>query len=274
MAAVLMCACNATGDDIELALTDAAQAERVCTCDYQTVWISFVCNRSWVAKTSADWVELDPTRGSKGEDLSIAAVVSQNKGSEYRVAEITIEAGDRILVITLSQEPVIQYVLQENFNRPGLILEEDLPSGWYSLDDDNDGNGWRCYKDPETEETFAYSASYVEFSGTALHPDNWMVTPRFVLRNKGFKIKWDSKSDDPEYPGDKYQVWVAGYEDGGELQLYQKICEEETTESTELTHHEVSLDLYTDITICIAFRHYDSVGKSRVLITNVEVSNK
>ena len=270
----ILCSCNINGDDIELSLVNPEQMESSCSSDYQTVWITFDCNRSWTAAASADWIELEPSSGQKGEGLSLGAVVSGNTDTEYRTAEITITAGEKTLVVTLRQAPVFKDFIWENFDADDLLLEGEIPSGWHNIDEDADGHCWRVYKDPETEVAFAYSTSYIEGTDRALTPDNWLTSPRFVLRGKGFKVKWDAMGSDPEYLGDKYQVWVAAYQDGSPLVLYEKICEEETVSATELTHHEFNLDLYVDLTICIAFRHFDSVGRSRVLITNVEVSNR
>ena len=273
-AAALLCACNPTGDDIELALTNPDQAEIKSSCDARNIWIDFDCNRSWKASATEDWIEIDPEKGPRGEGQSLKLKLAANGTYQYRTAEVTIEAGDRNLVVKVTQEPILKYYIQENFNRESLLVEEDLPSGWYSIDADGDGYGWRCVRDSETDETFAYSASFLEDRDKALRPENWMVTPRFVIRDKGFSVKWDVKGSDADYLGDKYQVWVATYENGGNLVLYQKICEEVTTSATELKHHEYNLDLYTDLTICIAFKHLESYNLSSVLITNIEVSNK
>jgi len=101
-----------------------------------------------------------------------------------------------------------------------------------------------------------------------------MVTPRFTLPSKGYFLRWESLAYDTEYPGDKYQVFTARYIDG-ELELLIKVYEGQTSASEEPEKHVVSLDDYDDIgNLCIAFRHYDSKGLGRVLITNVEVSNR
>ena len=125
----------------------------------------------------------------------------------------------------------------------------------------------------ETEQAFAFSASYYDLTGKTLSPDNVMVTPTFKVPSKGFMLRWDARGNDPEYLGDKYQVWIAAVVDNA-VQLGIQVCEEATTSATELTHHEISLDDYDGAKFCIAFRHYDSTDLARVLITNVEVSNR
>jgi len=268
-----LCACEPMGDDVELALVDAAQQECKCTCDHQTIRVAFDCNRSWKASSPQDWIELEPEKGEAGQGQYLAVGVAANTSLQYRSAEVSITAGDRVLTFSVTQEPVLTYLVKENFNDRDYWAEKDLPKGWYSIDSDADGYGWRCCRNNDWDEAYAYSTSYDEDRDMARHPDNWMVTPRFVIRETGFSVKWDSKTSDPEYPGDKYEVWVATYEDGEPLVLKEKLCEEETADTTLLTHHVYNLDKYVDVRICIAFRHYDSSGLARVLITNIEVSN-
>ena len=265
-------ACQPMGDNVELALVDAAQAECKCTCERQTIRVAFDCNRSWKAECAEEWIEINPVKGSEGEGQYLAVVVAENRTLQYRTAQVNITAGDQVLAFKVVQEPVLTYLVKENFNDTEYWQEKDLPSGWYSIDSDGDTYGWRCCRDDETEEAFAYSSSYDEDRDIARNPDNWMVTPRFTVRETGFSVKWDCKTSDPEYPGDKCEVWVATYEDGYSLVLQEKLCVMEAT--ADLTHYEYNLDRYTDFRICIAFHHCDSHGLSRVLITNVEVSNR
>lgn len=276
MGAVLaLCACQPMGDDVVLELVADDPSALLYTCDHQTVKLKMDCNRSWKASCSEDWMEIETAKGSEGDDQLFKFILYANPDYTYRTGEIVIKAGDRSLVLTVTQEPEIIYMIKENFDDDNLIVEKALPYGWTSVDKDNDGFGWKCCRDSETEETFAYSCSYEYYLGRTLSPNNLMVTPSFRLPAPGFSIKWDSRSSDADYLGDKYQVYVAR---SGEFDVpiisSAVLCEEVTTSATELTHHEFSLDMYDQIDICVVFRHFDSKGLSRVLITNVEVSNR
>lgn len=267
-----MYSCGPMGDDVELALTSEDPAQLVYTCERQTVRLKMDCNRSWKASCSEEWIEIDTSKGSEGDAQNFIFILYANPNYSYRTGEIVIKAGDRDLVLTVTQEPEIKYCIKENFDSEDLIIEDDLPQRWKSIDADGDGFGWRCYRDPETEETFAYSYSYHEDLHRILTPDNWMTTPKFVVPSTGFNIRWDVRGSDADYLGDKYQVYVAN--DGTHLIPLELICEEETTSATQLTHHCVSLDKYVGTPVCIAFRHYESTDLARLLITNVEVSNR
>ncbi|MBR5035048.1 MAG: choice-of-anchor J domain-containing protein [Bacteroidales bacterium] len=271
-AAFAMCSCQPTGDDIVLELVKDDPSALLYTCDRQTVKIKMNSNRSWKASCTEEWIEIETTKGSDGEDQLFRFILFANPGYTYRTGEIVIKAGDRNLVLTVTQEPEIQYLVKENFNDDNLLVEKALPSGWTSIDLDKDGFGWRCWRNEETEQAYAYSASYDSYDGD-LSPDNYMLTPIFRIPAQGFYVRWDAMGSDAEYLGDKYEVWVAAYKSDSPLVYLKKLCEEVTESATELTHHEYMLDDYVDISLCIVFRHFDSVGRSRVLITNVEITN-
>ena len=272
-----LCACQPMGDDITLALVNADPDALLYTYERQTVKLKMDCNRSWKASCSEEWIALEETRGSEGEAQVFIFVLSSNPDYTYRTGTIVITAGDRDLVLTVTQEPEIKYYLKENFDDSDLIVEDDLPKGWRSIDADGDGFGWRRYRDPETEETYAYSCSFQEDFQRVLTPDNWMVTPKISLPGKGFCISWDVRGSDAGYLGDNYQVYVANLVtlSDGDVRLLplELLFEEKTISATKLTHHSFSLDSYAGMTVCIAFRHYDSTKLARVLITNVEVTN-
>lgn len=268
----LLSACI-SAEDTEIALSDQDPDNLVYNCDRQTVVLRIDCNRSWKASASEDWIEIKEASGKAGSSQKLAMTLSSNTTTAYRSAEVTIAAGKKTLVLTLTQAPEIIYFVNEKFDVYNLIEEAELPERWLTIDNDGDGFVWRCLK-VDDDHTYAYSASYLDYLGRSYSPDNYMVTPRFTLPSKGYFLRWESLAYDTEYPGDKYQVFTARYIDG-ELELLIKVYEGQTSASEEPEKHVVSLDDYDDIgSLCIAFRHYDSKGLGRVLITNVEVSNR
>ena len=278
VALVMLCACQPSLEDTVLELTNP-ESEESYTYERQEGWFKFNCNRTWKASCSEPWLELETTRGSAGDGQWVDFMLARNEGYHYREAVVTITAGKAVLEVVVRQAPNIVYYLNENFDSSDLLVEADLTSGWVgeqnsTLDIDGDGFGWRRWRDPDTELTYAYSCSYMESLYRALKPDNWMVSPRFTVPETGFSLRWDSKGSNAEYLGDKYEVYIASYKDGEALQLIEKICDEVTTSAEELTHHQFNLDEYVDYRICVAFHHYDSYDLAKVLITNVEVSNR
>ena len=276
MAALIftLCACQPSGDDIVLELIKEDPNALLYTFEHQKVNLGLACNRSWRASCYEDWIELETVKGSDGEGQWFTFTLASNPEYSYRTGEIVIKAGDKDLVLTVTQEPDFWYLVKENFDSRNLVLEEDLPSGWSTYDYDGDGFKWRCFRDPETEETFAYSASYDEYDGE-MTPYNIMVSPSFNAPSKDFFVKWDCRASDADYTGDKYKVYIAQEGDFMHPIISSAVlCEEVTTSATELTHHVYSLEQFEGIDLCLVFVHFDSKGLSRVLITNVEVSNK
>ena len=278
-ALTLMCSCQPSLDDTVLELTDPDVPTGVYTCDAQEGFVLINCNRTWTAKCSDDWLRLGTKRGGSDLGQPIKFYMQANNSYFYRNTKITIKAGGATLEFEVVQMPDIRYLLKEDFSIDESMEEDNLPSGWYgdggsALDIDGDGYGWRCWRDPETDLTYAFSMSYYESRGRALSPDNWMTSPRFVVPEAGFWLRWDAKCNDPEFTGDKYEVYIADYNDGEALELLNKVCEEVTTSADELTSHKVSLDEYAGRRICVAFHHFDSYNIDRVMITNVEVSNR
>lgn len=276
---VMLCACQPSLEDTVLELTDPDSEAYVYTCDRQAGDVQINCNRTWKASCSEPWLVLSETRGSAGDGQWIDFMLAGNEGYQYRDAVVTVTAGKAVLEIVVHQAPKIVYFVNENFDSSDLVLEASLPDGWSgdentAFDVDGDGFGWRRWRDPATDLTYAYSCSYQEQLFRALRPDNWMVTPRFTVPEAGFSIRWDSKGSDAEYLGDKYEVYVASYRKGDTPELLKKLCEETTTSAETLTSHQFSMDDYVGERICIAFHHFDSYNLARVLITNVEVSNR
>ncbi len=273
-ALISLAACQPSLEDTELTLTDPSQEETTYTCSKQYANITFDCNRSWKASTAADWIDIETSKGSSGEALTLKLKLSANKGYVYRTEQVTISAGKAVLTVKVTQEPEIVYLLNENFDRTSLLVEEELPSGWNTIDNDGDGYAWRCCRDT-LNQTYAYSESYDEYLGKVRTPDNVMATPLFEVPSDGFYAKWDVKSSASadKFLGDKYEVWICTIS-GNTLYYGKKICEEVTASATELTHHEYCLDEFKGIPICLAFRHYDSTDLSRVLVTNIQVTNK
>ena len=275
----LACSCVPREEDTTLELVNGSEETMEFNHFRQTASFNINSSLSWKAVSSQDWLVIETAKGSNGEGVPVKFILSNNPDYGYRTAEITVTAGRATLVVTVVQEPEIRYIINENFDSEGLLLESNLPAGWFgdngsALDVDGDGYCWRCWRDPETSLTYAYSMSYYEDRSKALNPDNWMTSPRFTIPAAGFSLRWDAKGYDPEYLGDKYEVYIATYTDGQPLELIKQVCEEVTTSAEELTPHLVSLDDYVDTRICIAFHHFDCTDLSRVLITNVEVSNR
>lgn len=139
-------------------------------------------------------------------------------------------------------------------------FENDL-SAWTLYDEDGDGNDWRNV-DVSGSEITAHGGTHVGAShsylnGSALTPDNWMVTTNAItVPGTGFVLTWYDASQDPSWPEEKYSVYVsttgntvADFTDDPVFTI--------TLSTNEWTMRTVDFSAYAGQQIYIAFRHYD-----------------
>ena len=94
-----------------------------------------------------------------------------------------------------------------------------LPEGWTTIDADGDGYNWVL--DTETESAYGYDQSNAGFNGShmilsgsyhktagALHPDNYLVSPKVTLRS-GSTFSFWAGAQDYQYPAEHFGVFVS-----------------------------------------------------------------
>ena len=137
----------------------------------------------------------------------------------------------------------------------GVTFENgELPNGWTTIDADNDGYNW------EVENARSHSGSYCVISAsydnpteTALHPDNWLVSPEVTL---GGSMTFWARGQDPNYASEHFAVYVSqgGIDLSEFTQVYPKSGEEITT--GEYVQHTVDLSAYSGKGY-VAIRHFN-----------------
>ena len=94
-----------------------------------------------------------------------------------------------------------------------------LPEGWTTIDADGDGHNWVL--DTECESAYGYNQSNAGFNGGhmilsgsyhktdgALHPDNYLVSPKVTLRS-GSTFSFWAGAQDYKYPAEHFGVFVS-----------------------------------------------------------------
>ena len=94
-----------------------------------------------------------------------------------------------------------------------------LPEGWTTIDADGDGHNWVL--DTECESAYGYNQSNAGFNGGhmilsgsyhktdgALHPDNYLVSPKVTLRS-GSTFSFWAGAQDYNYPAEHFGVCVS-----------------------------------------------------------------
>ena len=143
------------------------------------------------------------------------------------------------------------------------LEESALPEGWTSIDSDGDGNGWYSIN----QESFApychsgqglvTSASY---SGSALTPDNWLVTPQIALQ--GTMRVW-LRAQDPSYAAEHYAIYLSTT--GNEVADFTTTLVEESSDLSG-DYLEITADLssYNGQLGYIAIRHFNCTDMFRI----------
>ena len=98
-------------------------------------------------------------------------------------------------------------------------FENGLPEGWTTIDADGDGYNWVL--DTECESAYGYNQSNAGFNGGhmilsgsyhktagALHPDNYLVSPKVTLRS-GSTFSFWAGAQDYQYPAEHFGVCVS-----------------------------------------------------------------
>ena len=98
-------------------------------------------------------------------------------------------------------------------------FENGLPEGWTTIDADGDGYNWVL--DTECESAYGYNQSNAGFNGGhmilsgsyhktagALHPDNYLVSPKVILRS-GSTFSFYAGAQDYQYPAEHFGVFVS-----------------------------------------------------------------
>ena len=153
-----------------------------------------------------------------------------------------------------------QVVYENSFETDAEIAQ------WAVVDNDGDGYNW------EIDDYYANtgnqsltSRSY--YGGTALSPDNWLISPKVPL---GGAVKFFAMNYLSSYP-DVFAVYVCEG-DPTSVDDFVKISgNEDIAPPTAWQEYEFDLSAYAGKEGCIAIRHYNSVDQFRLFIDDFSV---
>lgn len=147
--------------------------------------------------------------------------------------------------------------------------EESDINDFTRIDADNDGYNWSWHYNTGTGNYtvhggsgVAYSESYHNDTGTALSPNNWLISPEITLG--GTLTFWAANQDD--YP-EKFAVYVCEgpYSD---VSSFTKVYGDITTSGT-MAQHTIDLSAYEGQGY-FAIRHYNVSDQFILLIDDIE----
>ncbi|MFR5986267.1 MAG: DUF2436 domain-containing protein [Christensenellales bacterium] len=148
---------------------------------------------------------------------------------------------------------------------------DPFAEGWTIRDDDGDGYNWE-WMDASGSDYNVYegthcmaSASYQNSAfggGTALNPDNWLISPAFTA---GSTVTFWYAGQDPNYAAETFGVYViANGTASDELGHF--------TASNTYQQGSVDISDFAGQTVQVAFRHYGITDMFRLNLDLVEVS--
>ena len=166
--------------------------------------------------------------------------------------------------------PTENPVTPEPGTATGWGFETDpFAEGWTIRDDDGDGYNWE-WMDASASDYNVYegthcmaSASYQNSAfggGTALNPDNWLISPAFTA---GSTVTFWYAGQDPNYAAETFGVYViANGTTSDELAYF--------TASNTYQQGSVDISDFAGQTVQVAFRHYDITDMFRLNLDLVE----
>ena len=271
-------------------LYDAFEYKIPVNADGSTTTSNVVVNNTVTIQVPAgtyDWCLTNPTPGDR---IWIASSQGNVGG---RADDYTFEAGYtyNFTVYLLGQNdatdveiipgggtpntpvpPTQNPVTPEPGTTTGWGFETDpFAEGWTIRDDDGDGYNWE-WMDASDSDYNVYegthcmaSASYQNSAfggGTALNPDNWLISPAFTA---GSTVTFWYAGQDPSYSAEPFGVYViANGTTSAELGHF--------TASGTYQQGSVDISAYAGQPVQVAFRHYNITDMFRLNLDLVEVS--
>ena len=146
---------------------------------------------------------------------------------------------------------------------------DPFAEGWTIRDDDGDGYNWE-WMDASGSNYNVYEGTHCMASasfqnnpfggGTALNPDNWLISPAFTA---GSTVTFWYAGQDPNYAAETFGVYViANGTTSDELAYF--------TASNTYQQGSVDISDFAGQTVQVAFRHYDVTDMFRLNLDLVE----
>ena len=280
-----------TGGDAPAGLYDAFEYKIPVNADGSCSTSNVVVNKSVTIEIPGgvyDWCLTNPTPGDRiwiasnqgnvggrADDYEFVA------GNTYNFTVYLLgqnDATDVEIIEGGGSTPNTPVPPTENPNTPepgtttGWGFETDpFAEGWTIRDDDGDGYNWEWmegsgsdYNVYEGTHCMA-SASYQNSAfggGTALNPDNWLISPAFTA---GSTVTFWYAGQDPNYAAEPFGVYViANGTASDELGHF--------TASNTYQQGSVDISDFAGQTVQVAFRHYGITDMFRLNLDLVEVS--
>jgi hypothetical protein len=163
-------------------------------------------------------------------------------------------------------------IFEEGFEFSSNALE----NGWTSVDQDGDGNNWFVYGNESVGSTVSHGGEYAIASaswasGSALTPNNWLISPAIDLTTQSGTIKaaYFIKGQDPSWFGEHYKVCVSTTT--ADVASFTATAYEETIPAADWNERTIDLSSYAGETIYLAFVHYNVSDMFYIVLDDLSV---
>lgn len=157
---------------------------------------------------------------------------------------------------------------------------------WIKVDADGDGRNWGLM-DVGLDDQYSMASASVEYgedSDLSLSPDNWLISPLIDLTSEeanDLVLLYYIRAWDPQYPADRYRVYVRVYESESESEPVSADDFTQTVKQETLTAaaadgfgaRSINLSFYAGKKVRIAFRHFSSTNQSLILLDDIAVKS-
>ena len=152
---------------------------------------------------------------------------------------------------------------------------EDVPDCWTLIDYDGDGYNWYVLNNSQSSqggfvvhsgEGHITSASY---NGTALTPDNWLITPAIALTPNATLSFW-AAGQDPSYAAEHFSVLLSTT--GTNVADFTVTLLNDQVTTGTMTEWTADLSAYAGSNVHIAFRHHNVTDMFRLNLDDVSIT--
>ena len=145
------------------------------------------------------------------------------------------------------------------------------PTGWTTIDADGDTQDWFAYEYDGTAHTGTKSAASASYSGAALTPENYLITPQLTV-TAGMMLSYWVAAQDPDWTAEKYKVVVSTT--GADAADFTEILVTETLTPADSEWGNRTLDLaaYVGQDIHVAFVHFDCTDNFYIKFDDVSTT--
>ncbi len=139
---------------------------------------------------------------------------------------------------------------------------------WTILDMDGDGYTWTLSADNAQDGASAFqSQSYIDGVG-GLSPDNWLITPAFMVPADSILVSFNAGTADAEYFAENYAVYIA--ENSLDTADFIPVYTEEIAENG-FKNIALAIEGYQGKNIMLAFRHFACFEQNTLYLDHLTI---